>query len=224
MSRRLAVLSAVGLLFALTLVMSAASLAQEGQGSSGSDLSPEQRERFIEGAGDVAGLSKDEITAALENPAAIEAIPVRVEESQDRPDELGSRSASAAECNTMGARRSYYNAKDQLLFFITGRKEWCFDFNSAVTYAPPATKGYAISAKGREAGWTFRGTAERVERFVTFRGFSRGGHVSRFVLRFKSCVPDEGCVFIYPQYRGVGYYNGIGYQKTNTVDNPSAND
>lgn len=206
-----------GVLFALSVMMGAAALAQGEAPRAG--LTLQERERFVDGAKEIAGLSEQEISAALKDPDAVEAIPVRVEETQDRPRVPDRGARSASDCSSMSAGRNYYNVKEEKLFVVSGRKEWCFNFYSAVTYAPRATFDYTITEKGRETGWAFKGVADRQEKYVAFRGFPRGSHVSRVVLRFRSCDPDTGrCTpMVYPQYRGVGNYDGTGYQKTKTL-------
>lgn len=215
MSKRLVAIMSVGMLFATSLVLGAAALAQEER-AAGTNLTPEQRERFAEGAKGVAGLSDDEISAALKDPASVEAIPVRVEETLEGPDRDGARS-TAANCTSMSASRNYYNVRGEKLFHFSGRKEWCFNYSSAVTYAPRATIGHVITPTGHEAGWRYTGVAERAEKYAKFRGFPRGSHTSRFVVRFRTCKPQSGCMHVYPQYRGVGNYDGTGYQRTKTL-------
>ena len=217
LGRRVMIVALGAILFALSMVMGTGALAGEKSGG----LTPEQREQFVEGAGEVAGLSEREISEALKDPEAVDGIPVRVEVTRDRPEapvRSGDRVASG--CSSMGSSVNYVNARGERLFTFSARKEWCFNGYSAVTFAPGVQIDHRITEKGRDAGWEYRGTAERTNKFVEFRGFPRGSHVSKVVAVFKSCKPGRGCMTGYPQYRGVGNYDGTGFQSTKRLSDP----
>ena len=216
--RRLVVVFGVGLLLALATVLSSAALAAPTKAGK---LTPEQRDKFVEGAKAIAGLSNEEIARALRDPDAIAAIPVSVKDTQERPpapvsdEDIGAQ-AAANYCTYLIGTRYYVNINNERLFSLSGKKSWCFDY-SAVTYAPLARSGYSVTEKGIEYGWKYTGIVDRAEGYKYYDGLSRGAHSSRFVGRFRSCSTEGGCTTVYPQYTGVGRYDGTGGQTIRTL-------
>ena len=215
--RRLLLVLGVGLLLALSAMLASTALAAPAKAGK---LTSEQRDMFVEGAKKIAGLSDEEIVRALRDADRIAAIPVRVDETQERtsaPVRAEGNATRANYCTYLTGSRSYVNAYGEKLFTFTGTKRWCFDY-SAVTYAPPARSSYAVTEKGSEAGWNYVRVVDRTEGFKSYAGLARGAHVSKFVARFRSCSTEAArCTNVYPQYTGVGRYDGTGGQTIRTL-------
>lgn len=204
----------VTLAFVAGAIVSGAAQASQEPDASEPRLSPQKRAEFILRTRKVAGLDGSEITAALRDPAAVEAVPVRARISKSGPGPVsgnGERTALAAQrCGQLASRIEYYNINNQLLGYFTAKKIWCWDY-SAVTYAPAASVSGGVTQKGASAGWKYRGVVSGSEYYLKYNGRARGAHRSYRKGAFDICTPQSGCFLSKtPQVRITGYHNGWG--------------
>jgi len=145
--RRLLVVLAVGVLFALSVVMATSSLAKPG-GSQAAD---------------------NGVYAVAEQ---IGPTPSAAPQAQE-----GSRSAAAAsQCKSIGARVSYYNGSGKLLAYFQSVQKWCFDFNKVTSVSKPQVAD-EVTALGEKSDWKYKGLVESSGELRAYKGRPDGQHI-----------------------------------------------
>lgn len=217
--RTIKVMVATALMLALaTGVAMGATRGDDTQAGPGTGLSPGQREEFVAGAKKTAGLNDAQIRAALEDPAALAAIPVQSEvlplkpEPVAQPRQDGKTTSAAAgatpTCRSFTSQVNYKNTYGTLLASFKVGRTWCWDYSS-VTYASvPAVSG-AVTKAGAAGGWRYDGVLSRSDYFFTHNGRTRGGYFSYRKGGFTVCNAANGCYMRKtPQVRFWAYYDG----------------
>lgn len=193
------------------------------QAGPGVKLTSEQRAQFVAGAKKVAGMNDAQIRAALEDPAALAAVPVQTEvlpfkpepEAQRRVgDEDAPSAAAASTCRSFTSQVNYKNTYRTVLASFKVGRSWCWNYSS-VTYASvPAVSGVVTKA-GATAGWRYNGVLSRSDYFFTHDGRNRGGYSSYRKGSFTVCTAANGCYMQKtPQVRFWAYYDGQARQST----------
>lgn len=212
--RRLLIVLSAGVLFALSAVLATTSLAKPGQGNK---LTPQQRQEFIVGAKEVAGLNDAQIAAALKNPDAVDAIPVSVD-----VDEIGgpattaasgqrSRAAAAACANVRG-EANYRNVRGESLANFAAYREFCYN-GVAITYLAPAQVGGGVTELGASKGWRYQGVVESKNQYFTYKGRPQGGHKTIRVASFKVCAEGMTCFKKVPKVGLYVHFDGFRYPR-----------
>ena len=212
--RRLLVVLSAGVLLALSAVLGTVALAKPGQGNK---LTPQQRQEFIVGAKEVAGLNDAQIAAALKNPDAVDAIPVSFEvEDLGGPATTPSlqgerfRSAAAAACANVRGEANYRNVRGESLANFAVYREFCFN-GAAITYLSPAQVGGGVTNLGASKGWSYQGVVDRKNQFFMYKGRSQGGHKTVRVASFKVCPEGASCFKKLPRVALYVHFDGFRY-------------
>lgn len=211
----------VALALACPVVASAATdgqvSAQTVDGSGGTALTAEERERFVEGARRVAGLGDEEIERVLRNPEMIDDIPV----SRGPVTAVVRRAGSGAVTSRTTADETkrkvmtipYEDANGETVLKLVVTKTWTFG-GGRVTYgdmsAVPWVREdarYSTEAGGwRYAQWAQYGT----EKFVNWDGRDQGAHKSTLAGLFEFVLPgaDAPSGWVSMGAVQIGRYNG----------------
>lgn len=214
----------------ITLVMlSIAAQAQTNgpataEGDGGTELTAEQRARFVEGAREVAGLSDEQIARVLENPELINDIPVDVSTSRTTTDTADPSTATASsdfqtqaaeECAMSVATIWYDDVNGEKLLQFSATKRWCTNWER-VTYGNMNDVQTWVRADAQympeTGGWRYVPSAEfGTEEFKSFDGRAYGAHKSTRAGKFEffftgDTQPDSK---VLPAVIQTGRYDGI---------------
>ncbi|MDX5892918.1 Ig-like domain-containing protein [Rubrobacter radiotolerans] len=190
--------SAVGFTFTVTLaslVFLCLSASEVRSAEDETVYTEKERALLEEGAREIMGLDENETTRLLRDPEAASYVPVKTKTTSryvNPPPDTGSGSAlgslSTASSSCVGQRKAkkwtvqLVDIDDQPQMRFTVTKVWCFS-GGEVTYGKkgPAETWVRSDLRHTEqgGGWRYSPTSEfGTERFLSYRGNTRGAHKS----------------------------------------------
>jgi hypothetical protein len=190
--RRAAVVVAVAAAFGAVLTPASAAPADDDRAATidSTQLSPAERERFVQGARTVGGLTDEQIALALSDPKLMAGVPV---EAVTGAGDAEGPTLAASGCRDPYARVDMLNAARVRLFRFQMSKYYCWN-GTRVTRGDAGVVTVSITTVGTTTGWRYSGISSQFDRYYTYGGNANGGHHSFRQGHFQWCPPRVVCI------------------------------